>query len=269
MFNEYVPPTEFSDTLTCSQAAAFAGTLEDNTPASEEKTVIGWVTQMLYNGVSNGQQRFWMADKPNGGQVFQCYWGKVTDKVKVGDKVALTGYVLQHNDVPQIRYGTVELLPNEYADTVTCSQAAALASTLEDNSPVSIEQTVVGWVTQMLYNGVSNGQQRFWMADTPDGGQVFQCYWGKVTDPVTIGDKVELTGHIMQHNNIPQIRYGTVNKLIGTGSADILVHSGTIDPDAPYEVYTLQGTKVGTSTIHLQPGAYIIRQGSQTVKIIR
>lgn len=153
--------------------------------------------------------------------------------------------------------------------TLTCQQAADICASLENNTPTDEEYTVIGWVTKMVSDSVVNGQQRFWMADTPDGGQVFRCYQGYVDEEVFLGDQVSLTGNLMRTYSTPEIRYGKVTKLTGTGSADILVHSGTIDPDAPYEVYTLQGTKVGTTAGHLQPGAYIIRQGSQTVKIIR
>lgn len=43
--------------------------------------------------------------------------------------------------------------------------------------------------------------------------------------------------------------------------------SGEIDYSAPYEVYNLQGMKVGTTTSGLIPGIYIIRQGSVVKKI--
>lgn len=43
--------------------------------------------------------------------------------------------------------------------------------------------------------------------------------------------------------------------------------AGEIDYSAPYEVYNLQGMKVGTTTAGLIPGIYIIRQGSVVKKI--
>lgn len=44
--------------------------------------------------------------------------------------------------------------------------------------------------------------------------------------------------------------------------------AGEIDYSAPYEVYNLQGMKVGTTTSGLIPGIYIIRQGSVVKKIV-
>lgn len=43
--------------------------------------------------------------------------------------------------------------------------------------------------------------------------------------------------------------------------------AGEIDYSAPYDVYNLQGMKVGTTTAGLIPGIYIIRQGSVVKKI--
>ena len=43
---------------------------------------------------------------------------------------------------------------------------------------------------------------------------------------------------------------------------------GAIDYSAPFDVYSLQGTRVADSTIGLTPGIYIIRQGTATAKIV-
>lgn len=154
-------------------------------------------------------------------------------------------------------------------DTLTCQQAADLCSALEDNTPTEETFTVIGYVTKMVSDGVVDGQQRFWMDDMPYGGQVFRCYMGNVPEEVFVGDKVALSGHLSLSISTPEIRYGTVNILSRASSADNIVQADSFDADAPYEVYTLQGTRVSTSTGNLQPGAYILRQGKQTMKIIR
>lgn len=46
------------------------------------------------------------------------------------------------------------------------------------------------------------------------------------------------------------------------------VAGGDIDFSAPFEVYNLQGVKVGTTTENLTPGIYIIRQNNITKKVI-
>ena len=98
--------------ITCEEAAEIAASLPHNTPTTETYTVIGYVTET--DGViSREQQRFWMADIQGGGNVFQSYWGNVTEAVAVGDKVSLTGQIMRYNSTYQIKNGDVVLLqPN-------------------------------------------------------------------------------------------------------------------------------------------------------------
>ena len=270
--------------ITCEEAAEIAASLPHNTPTAETYTVIGYVTET--DGViSREQQRFWMADTPNGGNVFQSYWGNVTEAVSVGDKVSLTGQIMQYNSTYQIKNGDVVILaygysPEIYSVTVssantsmgtvsgggeyeegttatvtatpksgykftkwsdgttknpytftvtkdisltayfekesssgtyeiTCEEAAEIAASLPHNTPTTETYTVIGYVTET--DGViSREQQRFWMADTPNGGNVFQSYWGNVTEAVAVGDKVSLTGQIMRYNSTYQIKNGDV-----------------------------------------------------------
>ena len=270
--------------ITCEEAAEIAASLPHNTPTTETYTVIGYVTET--DGViSREQQRFWMADMPNGGNVFQSYWGNVTEAVAVGDKVSLTGQIMRYNSTYQIKNGDVVILAygyspeiytvsvsssntsmgtvsgggeyeegttatvtatpksgykftkwsdgttkNPYTFTVTkdisltayfekesssgtheitCEEAAEIAASLPHNTPTTETYTVIGYVTET--DGViSREQQRFWMADMPNGGNVFQSYWGNVTEAVAVGDKVSLTGQIMRYNSTYQIKNGDV-----------------------------------------------------------
>ncbi len=272
--------------ITCEEAAAIAASLSHNTPTAETYTVIGYVTE-TDGVVSRNQQIFWMADTPNGGKVFQCYWGNVTEAVSVGDKVSLTGQIMRYNSTYEIKNGAVVILTkaddvqtytvsassantsmgtvsgggeyeegttatvtatpksgykfkkwsdgttkNPYTFTVTkdvtltayfekessepyeitCEEAAAIAASLPHNTPTTETYTVIGYVTET--DGViSRNQQRFWMADTPNGGNVFQSYWGNVTEVMNIGDKVAITGQIMRYNSTYQIKNGDVVRL--------------------------------------------------------
>ncbi|MDE5888002.1 MAG: leucine-rich repeat domain-containing protein, partial [Muribaculaceae bacterium] len=53
-----------------------------------------------------------------------------------------------------------------------------------------------------------------------------------------------------------------------SGVEEVTADNGDIDKSQPYEVYSLNGVKVGVSTDALAPGVYIVRQGSKTKKII-
>lgn len=80
---------------------------------------------------------------------------------------------------------------------LTCSDAAYYASQLEHNSPTTQTYTIYGYITET--NGVvSYNQQTFWMADTKNGGKVFEIYWGNVSEQLQVGDYVKCQGHLMR-----------------------------------------------------------------------
>lgn len=94
-------------------------------------------------------------------------------------------------------------------DSISCAEAARIASGLGHNKPTSETYTVVGYVTET--DGVlSRGQQIFWMADNKNGGRVFQSYWCTVPEVIMVGDKVSITGNIMRYNSTYEIKNGTV-----------------------------------------------------------
>ena len=80
---------------------------------------------------------------------------------------------------------------------------------MEHNTPTSETYTVIGYVTN-TDGKVSYNQQIFWMADTKNGGKVFESYWGNVPEVVHVGDKVSVTGHLMRYNSTYEIKNGDV-----------------------------------------------------------
>ena len=100
---------------------------------------------------------------------------------------------------------------------ISCAEAANIAKGLSHNKPTSETYTVVGYVTET--NGeLSRGQQIFWMADTEDGGRVFQSYWCNVPEVMQVGDYVAVTGKIMRYNSTYEIKNGEVVLLSRGGS---------------------------------------------------
>ena len=316
--------------ITCEEAAAIAVSLPHNTPTAETYTVIGYVTE-TDGVVSRNQQIFWMADTPNGGKVFQSYWGNVTEAVSVGDKVSLTGQIMRYNSTYEIKNGNVAILAygyspeiytvsvsssntsmgtvsgggeyeegttatvtatpksgykftkwsdgttkNPYTFTVTknvtltayfekesssstneitCEEAAKIAASLPHNTPTTETYTVIGYVTE-TDGVVSRNQQIFWMADTPNGGKVFQSYWGNVTEAVSVGDKVSLTGQIMRYNSTYEIKNGDVvllqresQDLFWNFSNSIFNSLGTISTTKTINGLTINATSSGTVVI--------------------
>ena len=208
--------------ISCEEAAAIAASLPHNTPTTATYTVIGYITET--DGViSRNQQRFWMADYPDDENVFQCYWGNVTEVMNVGDKVAITGQIMRYNSTCQIKNGDVVRLSSE--EVISCEEAVEFVNTfLQNNATTAAIYNVVGYVTET--DGViSRGQQRFWMADTPNGGKVFQSYWGNVSETIKVGDYVSVRGHLMRYNSTAQIKNGDVTVLsYGTGVDDVVIH---------------------------------------------
>ena len=98
------------DTITCEEAFQFVSSWNSNKSMDYTNTVVGYITKMEYDGVSQGQQQFWMSDTLNGGGIFFCDWGNVTEELYVGDSVAVTGYLTRHDSLPAMLHGQVELL---------------------------------------------------------------------------------------------------------------------------------------------------------------
>ncbi|MBQ9293447.1 MAG: hypothetical protein IJ219_00780, partial [Bacteroidaceae bacterium] len=67
---------------------------------------------------------------------------------------------------------------------VTCAQAVELANALADGATSSETYTITGYITQVVGDPNRN-QQTFWMADTKDGGKVFEAYYANLPEGVT------------------------------------------------------------------------------------
>lgn len=85
--------------------------------------------------------------------------------------------------------------------SVSCAQAVELTNALEDGATSEETYSVTGYITEVVGN-VSRNQQTFWMADTKDGGKVFEAYWANLPEGVaefTVGMKVTITGQLMKY----------------------------------------------------------------------
>ena len=226
------PPVEGTE-VTCAQAVELTNALADGGTSTETYTVTGYITEVVGN-VSRNQQTFWMADEKGGGKVFEAYWADLPEGVSafaVGMKVKITGQLLKYVNnsgqvTPEIKNATVVILedggdggdtpPIEGTD-VTCAEAVQLTNALGDNQTSTEAYSVTGYITEVVGN-VSRNQQTFWMADTKEGGKVFEAYWANLPEGVsafTVGMKVKLTGLLLKYVNnsgqvTPEIKNGDV-----------------------------------------------------------
>ena len=158
--------------------------------------------------------------------------------------------------------------PGTVDGAITCQEAREKALALSVGSQSTEEYVVVGYVTSL--NGSYSTQyksQSFWVADTPDGGNVFyafQCYYDK---PVVKGDKVSLTGKLLNYNGTPEMKWGQTEVLIPTGVEKTEVEK--LDwQDEKVEVYSVTGQNISSLRHTLPQGVYILRDENKVNKIV-
>ena len=109
---------------------------------------------------------------------------------------------------------------------LTCAEAVALCT-----NPATPGQHIIrGYVTEMIE--AYNDQYKnitFWMADTPDGGQVLQAFrvkpFSEVEQSLKVGDFVEVIGSLILYTkdgvSIPEVSAGGSVKLITPGATAV------------------------------------------------
>ena len=159
--------------------------------------------------------------------------------------------------------------PGTVDGAITCQEARELALALAQGSQSSTEYVVVGYVTSL--NGSYSTQyssQTFWVADTPNGGNVFYAYQCYNDAPVVKGDKVSLTGKLLNYNGTPEMKWGQTEVLIPAIETAV-EEIGVLDWNAEdVEIYSVTGLHMSVSRENLPQGIYILRSGGQTRKMI-
>ena len=230
--NSEEPGTPEGIEVTCAEAAELTNALADGATSEETYTITGYITEVVGN-VSSNQQTFWMADTKDGGKVFEAYYANLPEGVsefKVGMKVKITGtlmkYVKDGKVTPESKNANVEILENgegggetPVGTEVTCAQAVELTNALADGATSEETYTITGYITEVVGN-VSSNQQSFWMADTKDGGKVFEAYYANLPEGVSAfaaGMKVKITGNLMKY-----VKDGKVTPEIKNATVEIL-----------------------------------------------
>lgn len=98
-----------------------------------------------------------------------------------------------------------------FPDTLSCAQAAEAAL-----SGMTDSVKVRGYVTEIAY-AWKDGSMSFWMADTLNGGKVFEAYKcaiEKQEDAVSVGDLVVATGKLTKYNTTPELAAGCTVEII-------------------------------------------------------
>lgn len=240
--------------ITCAEAAELCGKLTDGSQSAETYVITGYITDVFAN-ISNNQQSFWMADTKDGGKVIQAFCANLpegVEKFAAGSKVTITGRLFKYvkadgTVILEVKNPKVVIMEQgggeagAEATKVTCAKAVELCNALADNAYSVETYAVTGYITEV--NGEpSRNQQIFWMADTKDGGKVFNAFYANLPEGVerfVVGSKVTVTGKLFKF-----VKEGTTTVTPEMKNADVTiieVGGGTVTPDQPVE-----GTPAGT-----------------------
>lgn len=225
-------PAEEVIPVSCVIAAQTANSLPDNATSEETYCVTGYITKVIgavSTKTGTPQQSFWMADKMEDGEIFQAYYANLPEGVSefvIGMKVKITGKLLNYKNAngggaAEMKNATVVILeeggggdtpPVGDVISVTCAEAVQQANALADGGTSTETYAVTGYITQVIgevSTKTGSPQQSFWMADTKDGGKVFEAYYANLPEGVsafTAGAKVKITGQLLKYvNNSGQV----------------------------------------------------------------
>ena len=216
--------------VTAAEAAQLAMKVASNNALTSVTYVIdAYVTSVIDQTLSSGQQRFWVADTKDGGQVLQSYYCNVPQVLKVGDYIQMFGKLTKYNTSPQMKNGDVTILPAPVAKfnvTVTANaegeNVVTGAGEYEEGKEVTVtaSEDLEGWVfigwtedgefvaNDPEYTFVVKGDVELVAVYAMDLGE------NKVTDLVIDGDNMLLTG------SVADFQMGTMNLELALGEYD-------------------------------------------------
>ena len=142
------------------------------------------------------------------------------------------------------------------ATVATCAEAAEAAMKVASNNALtSTYYVIVGYVTEVIDNALSNGQQRFWVSDTKGGANTLQSYYCNVPRVLEVGDKVQMFGQLTKYNTNPQMKNGQVTILPEDAPAATVVAVENTTVSEMGQNLVLQGQwNEKAVTISLYPG---------------
>ena len=220
--------------VTCAKAVELCNALAAGESSAEAYSITGYITDVFAN-ISNNQQSFWLADTKDGGKMIQAYWANLPEGVEaftVGSKVTITGKLLKYvkpdgTVITEVKNPTVVIKeqgggdePGTEATKVTCAKAVELCNALADNASSAETYAVTGYITD-VFGEPSRNQQSFWIADTKDGGKVFNAFYANLPEGVekfVVGSKVTITGKLLKYVKAD----GTVTPEMK--NADVTIH---------------------------------------------
>ena len=220
--------------VTCAEAAA-AMPAQAGDETADVYIVTGYITNT--NGAispsrtdaSIDQQTFYMDDVKGSQKTLQGYWCNLPghEALNVGDKITLTGKILNYNNTPEIKNGDVAIIERATVkiDTIDVSVCEALeeGSSLNDKDYSDDVFRVFGRLkgTDAVNN---NGQHTFEMAC---GDEIFKPYNCKGAEGLELGkgDSVKVTGKLYNYGGVIEISNGTVELIEKSGQEEVIIEA--------------------------------------------
>lgn len=131
-------------------------------------------------------------------------------------------------------------------DTLTCAAAAKAALAGSSDSAV-----VIGYVTEIASAWTEDkGYTSFWMADSVNGGQVFEAYHAvckAAEDAPGVGDKVAVKGKLGKYNTTPEMLAGCTYTILERSTVEPeekgkVTIAEFLEAKDNFNIYTLTGT---------------------------
>ena len=222
--------------VTCAEAAA-AMPAQHNDETQDVYIVTGYVTNT--NGSispsrtdpSIDQQTFYMDDEKGSKKTLQGYWCNLPghEALNVGDKITVTGKIMNYNNTPEIKNGDVAIL--ERASVQIDTLEVDVCEALEEGEALQPgDYTPDVFIVRGRLKGAdavnSSGQHTFEMAC---GEKIFKPYNCKGDDGLELGkgDSVAVTGKLYNYNGTIEISNGKV-ELIEKSQEEEVIHEVTV-----------------------------------------
>lgn len=222
--------------VTCAEAAA-AMPAQSGSETEAVYIVTGYVTNT--NGSISpsrtdptiDQQTFYMDDEKGSKKTVQGYWCNLPghEALNVGDKITVTGKILNYSNTPEIKNGDVAIIERATVkiDTIDVDVCEALEVGAELNAGDYSDDVFRVFGRLRGADAVNNnGQHTFEMACGEDNFKGYNCK-GEEGLELGKGDSVVVIGKLYNYSGVIEISNGTV-KLIEKSKEEEVIHPVTV-----------------------------------------
>lgn len=225
--------------VTCAEAAA-AMPAQSGDETTDVYIVTGYITNT--NGAispsridaSIDQQTFWMDDNKGTKKTLQGYWCNLPghEALNVGDKITLTGKIMNYSNTPEIKNGDVVILERASVNIDTIPATACEA--IEEGSSLNdLDYSDDAFIVTGRLSGPDNvnnyGQHTFDLVC--DGAEaIFEAYNCTGAEGLELGkgDSVRVIGKLYNYHGKIEISNGKV-ELIEKSTVEVTAIEATVD----------------------------------------